>query len=85
MRSSRITLAHLNEYIADEKYHTFVSDVGFKRTITVCALTAKNGFIAIGESLCLPEDSFDAEMNESIAYNRARSKLLEILHCIQSN
>jgi hypothetical protein len=44
-------------------------------TLTVCALTLKNGTHVVGESACVSAENFDAEIGKKIAYTNARDKI----------
>lgn len=44
-------------------------------TLTVCALTLKNGTHVVGESACVSPENFNAEIGRKIAYDNAREKI----------
>jgi hypothetical protein len=44
-------------------------------TLTVCALTLKNGFHVVGESAAASPENFDQEIGRKIARDNARSKI----------
>jgi hypothetical protein len=44
-------------------------------TLTVCALTLRNGFHVVGESAAASPENFDAEIGKKIARDNARSKI----------
>lgn len=44
-------------------------------TLTVCALTLRNGTNVVGESACVSPENFDADLGRSIAKRNAREKI----------
>lgn len=44
-------------------------------TLTVCAITLKNGTHVVGESACISPANFDAEIGRKIAHQNAREKI----------
>ncbi len=44
-------------------------------TLTVCAMQLTNGTMVVGESACVSEDNFDAEIGKNVAYDNARQKI----------
>lgn len=44
-------------------------------TLTVCALTLKNGTHVVGESACVSPENFNAEIGRKIAHDNAREKI----------
>jgi len=44
-------------------------------TLTVCAMKLTNGTMVVGESACVSEENFDAEIGKNIAYENARQKI----------
>lgn len=63
---------HLESLIADTQYQRF------GETMTVCALTLKNGYVVIGQSACISKEIFDEEQGRRIAYENAVSKMWEL-------
>jgi len=66
----RLTPAHIDEQIVGEAYHVFPGT-----TLTVCALTLRNGFHVTGESAAASPENFDAELGRKIARDNARNKI----------
>src|SRR5215472_522032 len=65
-----ITPAHIDAQIVGEWY-AIVPDT----TMTVCALTLRNGFVVIGESAAASPENFDAAIGRRIARDNARNKI----------
>lgn len=70
LNAPRLTPAHIDAQIVGEAYHTFPGT-----TLTVCALTLKNGFQVVGESAAASLANFDAELGKKIAFDNARKKI----------
>lgn len=70
LNAPRLNPQHIDSVIASEQYHVFPNT-----TMTVCALTLKNGFIVIGESAAASPENFDAEIGRKIARENARNKI----------
>lgn len=66
----RVTLEKIEGLIVSEKYHRFEGT-----TVTVCCLTLRNGFNAVGESACVSPANFNAEIGRTIARENARDKI----------
>ncbi len=66
----RLTPDMIDAAIADEAYHVFEGT-----TLTVCALTLRNGFIVTGESAAASPENFDKEIGRKIARDNARNKI----------
>jgi hypothetical protein len=66
----RITPEAIDGAIASAQYHVFPNT-----TLTVCALTLKNGFQVVGESACASPENFDESIGRKIAYDNARNKI----------
>lgn len=45
------------------------------KTLTLCVLVLRNGFIVTGESACASPENFDAELGRKIARDNARNKI----------
>lgn len=56
--------------ISSEQYHVFPGT-----TLTVCALTLRNGYIVTGESAAASAANFDQAIGRKIARENARSKI----------
>ncbi|QIG74369.1 hypothetical protein EVC08_057 [Rhizobium phage RHph_N65] len=70
LNAPRLTPAHIDDQIVDEAYHVFPGT-----TLTVCALTLRNGFHVTGESAAASPANFDAELGRKIARDNARNKI----------
>ncbi len=66
----RLTPDHIDACIASEDYHVFLGT-----TVTVCALTLRNGYVVIGESASASRENFDAALGRKIARDHARNKI----------
>lgn len=66
----RVTLETIEGLIVNEQYHRFEGT-----TVTVCCLTLRNGFNALGESACVSAANFNAEIGRKIARENAREKV----------
>ena len=66
----RLTPAHIDAQIVSEAFHVFPGT-----TLTVCALTLRNGFIVVGESAAASPENFDAEIGRKIARDNARNRI----------
>lgn len=74
MTKETIEEADIDAEIVGEMYHVFP-----ETTLTVCALTLKNGFTVIGDSAALDLDRFDPEIGCRVAKAKAREKLWPLL------
>jgi hypothetical protein len=70
LKAPRVTPAMIDGTIAAEAYHVFPGT-----TLTVCALTLRNGFTVIGDSAAASPENFDEELGRRIARDKARSKI----------
>ena len=59
--------------ILAEQFHVFPGT-----TLTICAMTLKNGFIVTGESAAASPENFDEEIGRSIARSNARDKIWQL-------
>lgn len=66
----RLTPADIDAAIKHEQFHVFPDT-----TLTVCALTLRNGFIVTGESAAASPENFDREIGRKIARDNARNKI----------
>lgn len=66
----RLTPAMIDACIVSEQYHVFPGT-----TLTVCALTLRNGFVVTGESAAASPENFDAGIGAKIARDNARQKI----------
>ncbi|MCA0276265.1 MAG: hypothetical protein LCH86_09685 [Proteobacteria bacterium] len=70
LTAPRLTPDLVDAAIAGEAYHVFPST-----TLTVCALTLRNGFIVTGESASASPANFDEALGRKIAREQARNKV----------
>lgn len=70
LNAPRLNPQHIDSVIVSEQYYVFPNT-----TMTVCALTLKNGFIVVGESAAASPENFDAEIGRKIARENARNKI----------
>lgn len=70
LNAPRLTPALIDETITSEQYHVFPGT-----TLTVCALTLRNGYIVTGESAAASPENFDKEIGRKIARDNARNKI----------
>lgn len=66
----RLNPAMIDAAIMSEQYHVFPGT-----TMTVCALTLRNGYIVTGESAAASPENFDAAIGRKIARENARNKI----------
>jgi len=69
----RITEEHIDSVIISAKYWQPEGT-----TLTVCALTLKNGTHVIGESACVSPENFNADLGRKYAYEKARNKIWDL-------
>jgi len=70
LNAPRLTPALIDGAILSEMYHVFPGT-----TLTVCALTLRNGYIVTGESAAASPQNFDQEIGRKIARENARNKI----------
>ena len=70
LNAPRLTPADIDAQIVDDAYHVFPGT-----TLTVCALTLRNGFIVTGMSAAASPENFDEAIGRSIAYRNAREQI----------
>jgi len=70
LTAARITPQMIDDCIVAADYHVFPGT-----TLTVCALSLRNGFQVVGESACASPENFDAELGRKIAHGNARNKI----------
>jgi len=73
LTAPRLTPSHIDAAIASEMYHVFQGT-----TLTVCALTLRNGFIVTGESAAASPENFNQEIGRKIARENARNKIWQL-------
>ncbi len=66
----RLTPDAIDATIVSEMYHVFPGT-----TLTICALTLRNGYIVTGESAAASPENFDANIGRKIARDNARNKI----------
>lgn len=70
LNAPRLTPDHIDAQIAGETYYVFPGT-----TLTICALTLRNGFIVTGESAAASPANFDEAIGRKIARDNARNKI----------
>lgn len=70
LNAPRLTPALIDATIVSEQYHVFPGT-----TLTVCAMTLRNGYIVTGESAAASPENFDKAIGRKIAYDNARNKI----------
>lgn len=70
LNAPRLTPDAIDAAIASEQYHVFPGT-----TLTVCALTLRNGYIVTGESASASPENFDKDIGRKIARDNARNKI----------
>lgn len=70
LNAPRLNPDMIDAAIVSEQYHVFVGT-----TMTVCALTLRNGYIVTGESAAASPENFDEAIGRKIARENARNKI----------
>lgn len=70
LNAPRLTPDLIDQTIMTEQYHVFPNT-----TLTVCALTLRNGYIVTGESAAASPANFDKDIGRKIARDNARNKI----------
>lgn len=70
LTAPRLTPQHIDDQIVSQAFHVFPGT-----TLTVCALTLRNGFHVVGESAAASPANFDADLGRKIARDNARNKI----------
>lgn len=70
LNAPRLNPDHIDSVIHSEQYHVFPGT-----TMTVCALTLRNGYIVVGESAAASPENFDGAIGRKIARQNARNKI----------
>lgn len=70
LNAPRLNPDMIDAAISSEQYHVFPGT-----TMTVCALTLRNGYIVTGESAAASPENFDKEIGRKIARDNARNKI----------
>ena len=66
----RLTPDMIDDTIVAESYHVFEGT-----TLTVCAMTLRNGYIVTGESAAASPENFDRDIGRKISRENARNKI----------
>jgi Phage protein (N4 Gp49/phage Sf6 gene 66) family len=66
----RVTLQQIEDSIQGETYTVLPSG-----RATICEMTLKNGYVVLGESLCVSRENFNAELGQKIAREDAKQKI----------
>jgi len=69
----RLTPIDIDEVILTSQFHVFP-----ETTLTVCALTLRNGFVITGTAAAASIENFDQEIGRKIARDNARAKIWEL-------
>lgn len=70
LNAPRLTPDKIDATIVSEQYHVFPGT-----TMTVCALTLRNGYLVTGESAAASPENFDEAIGRKIARDNARNKI----------
>lgn len=70
LNAPRLNPQMIDDAITSEQYHVFPGT-----TMTVCALTLRNGYIVTGESAAASPENFDKDIGRKIARENARNKI----------
>jgi hypothetical protein len=70
LNAPRLTPDHIDAQIVGEAFYVFPGT-----TLTICALTLRNGFQVTGESAAASPQNFDEEIGRKIARGNARGKI----------
>lgn len=66
----RLNPAHIDAQIIGEAFYVFPGT-----TLTVCALTLRNGFCVVGESAAASPENFDVDIGRRVSRDNARNKI----------
>jgi hypothetical protein len=70
LNAPRLNPEHIDAQIAAEQFYVFPHT-----TLTVCALTLRNGFFVVGESAAASPENFNEEIGRKISRENARNKI----------
>lgn len=73
LNAPRLTPGLIDATITAEAFHVFPGT-----TLTVCALTLRNGFIVTGTSAAASPENFDEAIGRDIARRNARERIWEL-------
>lgn len=68
-----LTKDDLKALVVKEYYHRIPDS-----TVTICAITLKNGFVVVGDSACIDPRKFDEEIGRQVAFDDALEKVWEL-------
>ncbi len=70
LNAPRLTPDLIDATIVAEQFYVFPGT-----TLTICALTLRNGFCVTGESAAASPENFEAELGRKISRENARNKI----------
>lgn len=70
LTAPRLTPSMIDAQIVGDAYYVFPNT-----TLTVCALTLRNGFVVVGESAAASPENFNEEIGRKISREKAREKI----------
>lgn len=70
LNAPRISPAQIDAQIVGEAYYVFPGT-----TVTVCCLTLRNGYTALGHAASVSADNFDEEIGRKVAHENARRQI----------
>jgi hypothetical protein len=70
LNAPRLSPHLIDVQIVGEAYHIFPGT-----TMTICALSLRNGFVVVGESAAASPENFDPAIGRRIARDNARQKI----------
>ena len=73
LNATRLNPDMIDATIVSEMYHVFPGT-----TLTICAMTLRNGFIVTGESAAASPANFDQAIGRKIARENARNKIWQL-------
>ena len=65
--------------VPEDEFHPPVPSNHPLRLLTFCVLVLKNGFTVTGESACVSQENFDADIGRKVARENAVNKLWPLL------
>jgi Phage protein (N4 Gp49/phage Sf6 gene 66) family len=74
LTAPRVSLQQIEEAIQGETYTVLPSG-----RATICEMTLKNGYVVIGQSLCVSRENFNAELGQKISREDAKQKIWPLL------
>lgn len=70
LSAPRLTPDLIDECIVGEAFHVFPGT-----TLTICALTLRNGYVVTGESAAASPENFNRVIGEEVSRSAARAKI----------